>query len=151
MIKGILAKDGFIALTGAGISEESGVPTFRGEDGIWERYRPELYANIPGLLFLLLTKPAKVADFIIEFYTTIIEARPNLAHFVLARLEKKGILDTVITQNVDNLHQEAGSKSVIELHGNVCRFKCTKCEKKEQFNRKQITDILEALRKAFPP
>jgi NAD-dependent deacetylase len=113
-----------ICLSGAGISYESGIPTFRGQGGLWEKYDPALYAHLEGLTQLFKTNPIKVIDFIIDFYSVILKAYPNPAHRALAILEKENILTSTITQNIDGLHQEAGSRNVIELHGNAFRIRC---------------------------
>jgi NAD-dependent deacetylase len=112
-----------VALTGAGISVESGIPSFRGAHGLWTRYNPMEYANIQAFI----TNPAKVWKLLRELEEIIARARPNPAHLALAALEKMGRLHAVITQNVDNLHQEAGSRNVIEFHGNARRFVCLRC------------------------
>ena len=114
-----------IALTGAGISVESGIPSFRGAHGLWTRYDPMEYAHIEAFL----TNPAKVWKLLLELEDTIARARPNPAHLALAALEKMGRLQAVITQNVDNLHQEGGSRNVIEFHGNARRFVCLCCKR----------------------
>ncbi len=112
-----------VALTGAGISVESGIPSFRGAHGLWTRYNPMEYAHIESFL----TNPAKVWKLLRELEDIIAKARPNPAHLALAALEKMGRLQGIITQNVDNLHQEAGSRHVIEFHGNARRFVCLRC------------------------
>ena len=114
-----------VALTGAGISVESGIPSFRGAHGLWTRYDPMEYAHIEAFL----TNPAKVWKLLRELEDTIAQARPNPAHLALAALEKMGRLQAVITQNVDNLHQEGGSRNVIEFHGNARRFVCLRCKR----------------------
>ncbi len=111
------------ALTGAGISVESGIPAFRGAQGLWNRFDPMEYAHIRAFL----ADPAKVWVMLKELDATIAAARPNPAHTALAELEKLGKLAGVITQNVDNLHQAAGSANVIEYHGNAHRFICHEC------------------------
>ncbi len=111
------------ALTGAGISVESGIPDFRSPGGLWERFNPMEYAHIRAFR----AHPAKVWTLLKEMDETINRARPNPAHFALAQLEAKGILTGVITQNVDNLHQAAGSVKVVEYHGNALRFVCLDC------------------------
>lgn len=113
-----------IALTGAGVSAESGIPTFRDPGGIWDRYDPEEYATIQAFM----RNPGKVWEMMKEF-TTMQTARPNPAHFALAELERMGLLHCIITQNVDNLHQEAGSRDVIEFHGNLRQVVCLSCRK----------------------
>ena len=110
-------------LTGAGISAESGIPTFRGTDGLWKNYSatdlatPEAFEKNPELVW--------------EWYHwrqgIILKAEPNPAHFAVAELEKKFNNFLLLTQNVDNLHRRAGSKKVLELHGNIFRARCLSC------------------------
>jgi NAD-dependent deacetylase len=110
-----------VALTGAGISTESGIPPFRGKGGLWERYDPMEIAHIDAFR----RDPARVWTLLIKEMKDIVDrARPNDAHLGLARLEKLGILKTVITQNVDGLHQMAGNQDVIEFHGNFAWQRC---------------------------
>lgn len=110
-----------VAFTGAGISVESGIPPFRGGDGIWSKYNPSILE-----LSTYLQKPETVWPVIRQlFYDFFADAKPNSAHEVLALLEKQNILRAIITQNIDNLHQDAGSKNVIEYHGNSKKFVCT--------------------------
>jgi NAD-dependent deacetylase len=113
-------------LTGAGISAESGVPTFRGENGLWRNYSaeqlatPEAFDRDPGLVW--------------EWYhwrqSLIGKASPNPGHRVLAAFEERCERFLMLTQNVDNLHQRAGSKKVLELHGNIFRARCLNCGRK---------------------
>ncbi len=111
------------AFTGAGISVESGIPPFRGETGLWSKYDP-IVLDID----YFHTNSRQSWEVIKEiFYDFFGAAKPNAAHFFLAELEAKGLLSSVITQNIDNLHQEAGSKTVYEYHGNSRRLVCTKC------------------------
>jgi NAD-dependent deacetylase len=147
-IKKILEKGNVIALTGAGISEESGISTFRGKGGIWEKFDTAIYANIPGLIGVLLFKPSRMRDFILEFYDTIYKAKPNKAHYILSEMEKSGILNSVITQNVDNLHQKAGSKNVIELHRNMLKFRCMNCNKKFELDEGKLEELIHRLKRA---
>jgi len=112
-----------LAITGAGISVESGIPDFRSPGGLWERFDPFEYATIMAFE----KNPAKVWVMLKELDRILMPARPNPAHYALAELEKQGRLMGIITQNVDNLHQEAGSQKVIEYHGNAHRFTCTNC------------------------
>ena len=114
-----------VALTGAGISVESGIPDFRSKGGLWERFDPLEYATIRAFK----KDPAKVWVMLKEMDRILVQARPNPAHFALAELEKRGLLLGVITQNVDNLHQTAGSVNVIEYHGNAHRFVCLHCKR----------------------
>jgi NAD-dependent deacetylase len=114
-----------VALTGAGISVGSGIPPFRGEGGLWEKYDPEEYANVQSFL----EDPEKVWIMLKEMIDTIVVAKPNPAHIALAELDKIGKLDGIITGNVDFLHQAAGSNNVLELHGNNHNLICMKCGK----------------------
>ena len=110
------------AFTGAGISVESGIPPFRGADGLWDKYDPQLLE-----LQYFLEHPEESWRVIKEiFYDTFDKARPNRAHEVLAEMEKAGYLKEIITQNIDNLHQEAGNTLVHEFHGNSKTLICTK-------------------------
>jgi NAD-dependent deacetylase len=125
------------AFTGAGISVESGIPPFRGEHGIWEEYDPY---NLDIRYFL--SQPEKSWDVIKEiFYHRFENAQPNAAHIALAQMEAYGLLQTVITQNIDNLHRRAGSRTVIEYHGNSHRLVCLKCGSQFEVS----TDILESI------
>ena len=111
-----------VAFTGAGISAESGLATFRGRDGLWNKYDPAV-ASIESFA----QDPRKFWQFAREIGWIFLAARPNDAHIALAELEEMKRLDCVITQNVDGLHQRAGSKHVIEIHGNASRIICTRC------------------------
>ncbi len=126
-----------IAFSGAGISVESGIPPFRGEAGIWNRYDPQLLD-----LDYFYSQPAKSWEAIREiFYDFFTEAKPNDAHNVLALLEQRGILKAVITQNIDNLHYEAGSKEVYEFHGNSQKLKCLECNAIYEAKQVDLIDI----------
>ncbi len=116
----ILSKPKNVAFTGAGISTESGIPDFRSPGGIWERFNPMEYATIEAFR----RDPVKAWEMFRELSRILEEAEPNPAHLALARLEELGLLQAVITQNIDNLHQEAGSKKVVEFHGNARRLVC---------------------------
>ncbi|NOR73635.1 MAG: NAD-dependent protein deacylase [Draconibacterium sp.] len=121
-----------IAFTGAGISVESGIPPFRGEHGLWNKYDPKVLD-----LQYFLENPEECWQFIREiFYDFFADAKPNYAHKVLARMEEESLLKSIITQNIDNLHQEAGSKTVYEFHGNSKKLICLKCGK--QYNASEI-------------
>jgi NAD-dependent deacetylase len=142
----ILRRGKIVALTGAGVSEESGVPTFRGDSGIWKRYNPAIFANSPGLITTYLTRPHRVSEFVVDIYSTIIDARPNPGHFALRKLEEAGLLMAVITQNIDNLHQEAGSRSVIELHGNIFKYRCMRCRRREKIEKEEIIKVIDYIK-----
>lgn len=119
----LLSSRSCIALTGAGISAESEIPTFRGVQGLWEKYDIMEYAHIDSFS----RDPVKVWQMLAELDQTICRAQPNPAHQALAHLEKLNLLQMVITQNVDNLHQYAGSMEIVEFHGNANRFSCLEC------------------------
>ncbi len=112
-----------IALTGAGISVESGIPDFRSAGGLWDKYDPAVYAHIDSFR----KNPEMVWKMIFEMRNITRDAKPNPAHLALARLEDLNILKAIITQNIDNLHQEAGSGNVIEFHGNSSHLECLSC------------------------
>jgi NAD-dependent deacetylase len=115
------------ALTGAGISIESGIPPFRGKGGLWEKFDPMEIAHIEAFL----SDPARVWQVLVKDLKDIIDrARPNDGHKGLARLETMGFLKTVITQNIDGLHQMAGNTDVIEFHGTFAWQRCMQCEKR---------------------
>ena len=122
-LKRVKSAERLAVLTGAGISAESGISTFRGEDGIWTSMKPEELASFDAFM--------KNPDLVWEWYQmrrSIVEERePNPGHFALADMEKVFKYFTLITQNVDGLHQRAGSTGVLELHGNIMRSKCLKC------------------------
>ncbi|WP_027357814.1 SIR2 family NAD-dependent protein deacylase [Desulforegula conservatrix] len=114
------------ALTGAGISVESGIPPFRGQGGIWDKFDPFEYAHIDSFM----KNPAKVWDVLLkEMKQTLDKAKPSKAHMALVDLESLGLLKTVITQNIDGLHQASGSNDVIEFHGNFANLSCLSCDK----------------------
>lgn len=110
-------------MTGAGISAESGIATFRGPDGLWEGRRPEEVATPQAFR----ADPEMVCRFYHARREKLVKCRPNPAHFALVELERRRPEFTLITQNVDNLHRAAGSRHVIELHGNIWVDRCSKC------------------------
>jgi len=113
-----------VALTGAGISTPSGIPDFRSAGvGLWERYDPMAVASLTRFRY----SPEAFYDFLQPLASQILAAAPNAAHRALARLEQAGRLVGVITQNIDQLHQRAGSQHVLEVHGNVQRATCIAC------------------------
>ena len=127
-----------VAFTGAGISAESGIPTYRGDDGLWNKYDPAKFANINHFH----NDPDYYWNFFKEVrYPVIHKAQPNMAHGALANLEKKAILKAVITQNIDGLQQIAGSKNVLELHGNTRRILCLQCNR--QYTMEAVYQRLE--------
>lgn len=122
----LIRKSNFtIAFTGAGISVESGIPPFRGELGLWNKYDPKV------LDLTYYRSHEEECWFAIReiFYDFFADAKPNNAHKVLAEMEQKGMLKSIVTQNIDNLHYEAGSRVVHEFHGNSKKLICLKCGK----------------------
>src|SRR5580704_14259771 len=105
-----------VVFTGAGISAESGIPTFRDADGFWQRFPPEQFATWSGLLRTALTRPQLVAEFVLNVVEPVAKAAPNAAHRAVAELQKYA-KTSVVTQNIDGLHQSAGSTHVHEIHG----------------------------------
>lgn len=112
-------------LTGAGISVESGIPDFRSKGGLWTRFPPEEYATISAFK----RDPAKVWQMLTEMEKVLDAAAPNPAHKALAEMEARGIVKGIVTQNIDGLHQAAGSKNVIEFHGSHTSLTCLACGK----------------------
>jgi len=126
------------ALTGAGISVESGIPPFRGKGGLWEKYDPMEVAHIDAFL----QNPAKVWNLLFKDMKEVLDkATPSDSHKGLAKLEELGILKTIITQNVDGLHQMAGNSDVIEFHGNMAWQKCMDCHKRYETHNIDINQI----------
>ena len=111
-----------VFVTGAGISQESGIPTFRGKDGYWRKYDPMKLATIDAFY----EDPKLVWEWYEDRRKNIHSAIPNAGHKAIAKLEKYCKV-VVLTQNIDGLHQRAGSSKVLELHGSIIRIKCTSC------------------------
>ncbi|MBI1807085.1 MAG: NAD-dependent deacylase [Ignavibacteria bacterium] len=114
-----------VVFTGAGISAESGVPTFRGNDGLWTKFKPEELANVDAFI----RNPELVWEWYKHRKQIIASIQPNAGHYALARMEQFHKHVTVITQNIDNLHRRAGSTTVHELHGNIEHNYCIDCGK----------------------
>ena len=124
LAKRITSNSYIVFLTGAGVSAESGVPTFRCAEGLWVKFKPEELANFNSYM----KNPALVQTWYRHRAEIVNNVKPNPGHMVMADMESKVATCAVITQNVDNLHQRAGSKEVIELHGNILRNYCIDCE-----------------------
>ncbi len=112
-----------IAVTGAGISVESGIPDFRSAGGLWSRYPPDQFATMEAFT----QNPDKVWEMWYELAESLQGVEPNPGHYALAKLEEEGHIKAVITQNIDALHHHAGSNTVIEYHGNADKIACTAC------------------------
>jgi NAD-dependent deacetylase len=111
-----------VALTGAGVSTESGIPDFRGPQGLWRKYDPNEFT-----FSSFMENPSRYWRRHLEVFAGLGDVRPNPSHQALARLEEIGRLKCVITQNVDGLHQKAGSRNVVEFHGSLSQVKCLRC------------------------
>src|SRR5437868_8574264 len=112
-----------VVLTGAGISTESGIPDFRSPTGLWAEFDPAEYASLAAFR----ADPQKVWRFYKPRIAMLTEAEPNAAHRALAALEEAGLVEAVITQNIDVLHERAGSRDVIEVHGSIRTASCPRC------------------------
>ncbi len=112
-----------VALTGAGMSTESGIPDFRSPGGLWTEFEPESVGSRSGFE----SSPTEFFEMARKIGPTLLAARPNAGHKTLAKLEKMGYLKGVITQNIDGLHQNAGSKQVAEVHGTIYEVRCPGC------------------------
>lgn len=123
-----------VFVTGAGISQESGIPTFRGKDGLWRNYDSMKLATIDAFY----DNPKLVWQWYNERRQNIFSSKPNLGHIAIAELEKF-VEVVVLTQNIDGLHQKAGSSKVLELHGSIVKIKCTVCDYKNEI----ITEFSE--------
>jgi len=121
----ILDRQPCVALTGAGISAESGIPTFRSKGGLWEKFDPTVYASIE----VFRSDPSKYWSIRGEFIRNYEAYQPNSGHAALAEMEAMGLLSHVITQNIDGLHRKAGSQNVTEIHGSLREIFCVRCGK----------------------
>lgn len=131
-----------LAVTGAGVSAESGIPTFRGAGGVWTKYDPIKVSSIDSFL----ADPASYWQVSKERGRIALAAKPNPGHVALAELEARGRLKAIVTQNTDGLHQDAGSKRVIELHGSGRTVACMECGRREP-----RADVQQRLDVEMPP
>jgi NAD-dependent deacetylase len=131
-----------VALTGAGASTESGIPDFRSPTGIWARFDPFEY----GAIEAVRADPRKVWSFYKPRVAMLAEAEPNPTHLALAELERLGFLEAVVTQNIDLLHERAGSQEVVEVHGSIRSSTCPGCGERYPLER-----VLELLAEADAP
>jgi NAD-dependent deacetylase len=123
-----------LALTGAGISVESGIPDFRSAGGLWSKYDPSEYATITAFR----QNPERVWNMLRDMDAVVSSARPNPAHTGMGEMEKMGFLHCIITQNVDNLHQAGGARNVIEYHGNSSTLSCLACGRTYRAEEKRV-------------
>jgi NAD-dependent deacetylase len=131
-----------VALTGAGISTESGIPDFRSPTGIWAKYDPMEYATLTAFR----RDPVKVWEFYARRFEALARAEPNAGHYALAELERRGFLRAVVTQNIDGLHERAGSREVVEVHGSIRTASCLGCGARVAF-----AEVVAALAAAPAP
>jgi NAD-dependent deacetylase len=131
-----------VVLTGAGVSTESGIPDFRSPGGIWARFDPLEYGSIQAFR----ADPEKVWSFYAPRFSMLTEAEPNDAHLALADLERRGFVRAVVTQNIDLLHERAGSTEVVEVHGSIRTSTCSGCSATYP-----LADVLERLQKNGAP
>lgn len=120
-----------VVLTGAGVSTESGIPDFRSPTGLWAKFDPLEYGSIEAFR----ADPLKVWSFYKPRVAMLTEAEPNLAHSALAELERLGFVQAVVTQNIDLLHERAGSREVVEVHGSIRSATCPRCGERQPLAR----------------
>lgn len=138
----LMAAGSALALTGAGVSAESGIATFRGEGGLWTKYDPVKVSSIDSFL----ADPAAYWRVSKERGRAALAARPNAGHYALAAMEAAGRLVAVVTQNTDGLHQDSGSRHVVELHGSGRSVQCLECGRREP-----RSEVQERLDVEMPP
>jgi NAD-dependent deacetylase len=138
----VRARQPCVVLTGAGISTESGIPDFRSPTGIWAQYDPMEYATIGAFR----RSPEKVWQFYALRFEALARAQPNAGHLALAELERRGLVEAVVTQNIDGLHERAGSRAVVEVHGSIRTASCLECGE-----RVPLEEVVAALREAPVP
>jgi NAD-dependent deacetylase len=126
-----------VVLTGAGISTASGIPDFRSPTGIWAQYDPMEYATIGAFR----RDPVKVWDFYARRLDVLKQAAPNPAHHALAELEQAGVVEAVVTQNIDRLHELAGTRELVEVHGSIRTSSCPGCGEVVGFD--EVVKLLE--------
>lgn len=131
-----------VAFTGAGVSAESGISTYRDPGGLWDTYQEGASG---GMLAVLASYPEKAPEILGGFFDRLKGAQPNVGHLALVEMERMGYIRTVITQNVDSLHRDAGSAQVYELHGNIYRLRCLECQRKVLFNRELYFELMDEL------
>jgi NAD-dependent deacetylase len=127
-----------VALTGAGASTESGIPDFRSPTGIWAEFDPTEYATLGAFR----RDPEKVWRFYAPRFSMLADAEPSRVHLALADLERRGLLEAVVTQNIDRLHERAGSREVVEVHGSIRTSSCPSCGATYELDR--VLELLEA-------
>ncbi|QDV76143.1 SIR2 family NAD-dependent protein deacylase [Botrimarina mediterranea] len=137
-----------VVFTGAGVSAESGIPTFRDDEGFWRRFPMDQFGTWRGLVRTAREEPKRLAEFVRCVIEPIAEAQPNAAHLAIAAAEASGVRLTVVTQNIDRLHQRAGSSTVFELHGSLYERCGGKRQPRGVVTTPQLQRICARLRKA---
>ena len=120
-----------VVLTGAGVSTESGIPDFRSPSGVWAHHDPMEYATIQAFR----SDPEKVWEFYLLRLNVLADAEPNAGHLALAELERRGLVRAVVTQNIDLLHERAGSREIVEVHGSIRTSTCPGCGRRSSLER----------------
>lgn len=133
-----------VVFSGAGISAESGIPTFRDAGGLWSEFPPEQYGHLPGLAQVAMHEPRRVVDFLLAVLEPIAMAEPNAGHCAIAELAQR-VPVTVITQNIDGLHQDAGSETVHEIHGSLLNVVDQSGNLVRQLSRNDLRATVEAI------
>jgi NAD-dependent deacetylase len=136
-----------LVLTGAGVSAESGITTFRAKGGLWERYPPERFATWPGLVRTAILQPRQLVRFAAEVLAPIARAKPNLAHLAIAQLELLAHV-MVVTQNIDGLHEDAGSLGVRQIHGSLLEIADRHGRIVRRLSRAQVARVAQAVARA---
>ncbi|MBN1126483.1 MAG: NAD-dependent protein deacylase [Sedimentisphaerales bacterium] len=126
-----------VVLTGAGVSTASGIPDFRGPSGLYSRLSQRVFE-----IDFFYEQPEDYYRIAIEHIHTLADKEPNITHQMLAVLEQQGLIEAVVTQNIDGLHQKAGTRKVIEFHGDVLRYRCTNCSK--TYDRSAVDAMIRA-------
>ena len=129
-----------VVFTGAGISTESGIPDFRSPGGLWTRYRPVTFQEY------MSTESARVEAWKrrLETYEPHKNAKPNIGHYFIQSLDQRGKLIGLITQNVDGLHDKAGSRNVLKVHGDIWTLRCTVCGREREERSEEHTSELQS-------
>lgn len=136
-----------VVLSGSGVSAESGIPTFREPGGVWDRYRLERYSSVPALARTALSRPGELVRFLHDVIEPVARAEPNAAHRAIAQLERH-VHATVVTQNVDGLHQEAGSHGVRQLHGSLLEVRDPHGRVIRRLSRAELAAVVTELRRS---
>lgn len=138
-----------VVFTGAGMSAESGIPTFRDPGGVWDQFPPERFATVSGLTSVYRREPDELRRFLYVGMHSLLQAEPNAGHLAIAQLAGATPV-TVVTQNIDGLHQRAGSTVVHELHGSMFELYCTQCNRGQRASVDQLRNMVDRLADPLP-